>query len=596
MERPVPACVKHNEKFMYYIFLNGLWVWSRPNALVRLKDMQDGRTYDMGFLRNVTGQLAKPVIANKRDLRVFVIATTLVCLAVALSADVVNQLVFFEGWPTAFRNWAITCSITVVVAAPVSLAVGRTTLELAVAKQTISDQLEALQQAHEATAAAHELAQSLARHDALTGLPNRRVFAEVLDEAVVRTHKGLKKFAVLSIDLDRFKPVNDIYGHAIGDAVLCKIADRLREIVRKDDTVARFGGDEFGVVLEVEPSADLEGTAAQLADRIIRQLQRPIDISGKRIEVGASVGTAICPKDGADAEALLRAADMAMYQAKQDGRGKHRFFENDMETELLIKTALEEDVRHAVVSGAIQPHYQPLVRLVDNRLVGFEILARWRHPIRGDIGPSVFIPVVEKLGLIGELTYTLLRRACRDARNWPQDITISLNISPIHFGDPLLPVKFLSILSETGFPPTRLEVEVTETALIEDLTVAQAALHALRNVGIKVSLDDFGTGYSNLYYLRELPFDKIKIDQSFIKSMATDANHAKIVHSVLELAKTLGMPAIAEGVEDREIINELKQAGAEFGQGFYFSKAVSAAAADQLVHHSSENSALNGVA
>ncbi len=549
----------------------------------------------MPIIRSAIGRVANPTITNRRDLTAYVIATTLVCLVVALGADVANQLVFFEGWPAAFRSWAITCAVVMFIAAPVSYSIGRTHLELWAAKLTITQQLAALEQAHEATEAAHELAQSLARHDALTGLPNRRVFTEALEKAVARADRRTSQYAVLSIDLDRFKPVNDVYGHATGDAVLCEIADRLREIVRKGDTAARFGGDEFAVIVAISPTEDPREVVSHLAGRIIDRIQEPMDLLEKHIEVGASVGAALCPADGADPETLLRAADMAMYRAKQDGRGRHCFFEQSMETELLARTGLEDDVRQAVTNEAIQPHYQPLVKLADNHLVGFEILARWHHPTRGEVEPAVFIPVVEKLGLIGELTYSLLRRACLDARNWPPEITISLNISPVHFGDPLLPVKFLAILSETGFPPTRLEVEVTETALIDDLAAARATLEALRNIGVKVSLDDFGTGYSNLYYLRELPFDKIKIDRSFVTAMSADAEQSKIVHSVLELAKSLGMPTIAEGVEHQQTVRELTKAGAEYGQGFYFGKALPADAADRLVREATQGAA-RGVA
>jgi diguanylate cyclase (GGDEF)-like protein/PAS domain S-box-containing protein len=450
--------------------------------------------------------------------------------------------------------------------------------------ETYRQHLAALEKAHEATEAAHQLAQTLARHDALTGLPNRRVFAEALDEAIDKAKQGLASYAILSIDLDRFKPVNDVHGHAAGDAVLREIAKRLRGVVRQNDTLARFGGDEFGVILESSTSAEgLIGLANQLGERIIVQLQQPISIGENPVEVSACVGIALCPADGSDSEKLLRAADMAMYRAKEDGRGRVCFFEQRMETDLLARAALEEDVRHAVNNEQIEPHYQPLVRLSENRLAGFEILARWRHPTLGDVPPDIFIPVIERLGLIGQFTYSMLRRACLDAKHWPQEITIALNVSPTHFGDPLLPVRFLAILSETNFPPARLEVEVTESALVADLPAARAVLGTLRDVGIRISLDDFGTGYSSLYHLRELRFDKIKIDRSFVASMGEDVDQAKIVHSVLALAKSLGMPTIAEGVEHVQTMRELTRSGAEYGQGFYFGKAMPAGEADELV-------------
>ncbi|MDP2779482.1 bifunctional diguanylate cyclase/phosphodiesterase, partial [Devosia sp.] len=263
---------------------------------------------------------------------------------------------------------------------------------------------------------------------------------------------------------------------------------------------------------------------------------------------------------------------------------------------LLANAALENDVRQAVASGAFRPHYQPLVKLAENRLAGFEILARWHHPTRGDVGPAIFIPVVEKLGLIGQFTYSLLRRACLETKDWPSDITIALNVSPLQIGDPLLPVRFLSILSETGFPPSRLEVEITESALIGNLPAARTALRTLQDIGVKISLDDFGTGYSNLYQLHELRFDKIKIDQSFVTNMATDAHGASIVQSVLELAKSLGMQTIAEGIEHEQTAGELTQAGATFGQGYYFGKAMPADAAGKLVRDAAGGASRRSVA
>lgn len=463
-----------------------------------------------------------------------------------------------------------------------------TSLKLAEAKaaeekeQTYRRHLSALEKAQEATNAAHQLAESLARHDALTGLPNRRVFAETLDKAVSRAKRGSVSYAVMIVDLDGFKPVNDINGHAAGDEVLREIATRLGDLSRTDDMVARLGGDEFGVVLDcVGPERATEAASA-FAERVIASIGRPINIGGQTVEVGASIGISICPNDGTDSETLLRAADMAMYRAKAEGRGTFRFFAQDMENALRDRIALEQDVRQAVVQHDIQPHYQPLILLAENRLVGFEILARWTHPTRGEIGPDVFIPIVEKIGLIGDMTCDLLRRACRDAHDWPPELTIALNISPLHLSDPLLPVKLLAILSETDFPPNRLEIEVTETSLVADIEVARAALAAIQGLGIKIALDDFGTGYSGLYNLRELHFDKIKIDRSFISSMQSNPGSANIVGSVINLAKSLGLPVIAEGIEHRQEMQEIVRRGGEYGQGYYFGKAMPAAEATAM--------------
>lgn len=443
-------------------------------------------------------------------------------------------------------------------------------------ERTYRRHLAALEKAHEATEAAHRLAESMARHDALTGLPNRRVFAETLEKTLTRARRGSVSCAVLIIDLDHFKPVNDIHGHAAGDEVLREISARLRAVSRDSDTVARLGGDEFGVIVDcVAPELPIEAASA-LANRIIASVGQPISVGNQSVEVGASVGISVCPDDGTDCDTLLRAADMAMYRAKEEGRGAFRLFAQSMESALRERVELERDARRAVVEHDIRPYYQPLMLLKEDRLVGFEILARWHHPTRGNIGPDIFIPIVEKLGLIGELTYDLLRRACLDARDWPSEITIALNISPLHFSDPLLPIKMLAILSETDFPPKRLEVEVTESALITDVAAARVALAALQDIGIKISLDDFGTGYSSLYNLRELHFDKIKIDRSFVQSMQSDKSSDKIVSSVIDLAKNLGLPVIAEGIEHRREMQEIIKRGGEYGQGFYFGKAVPA--------------------
>ena len=453
-------------------------------------------------------------------------------------------------------------------------------------EETYRRHLAALEKAQDATEAAHKLAESMARHDPLTGLPNRRVFSETLEAAVLRAKRSTIRYSVLIIDLDRFKPVNDVYGHGAGDRVLNEIAGRLGSLMRGSDTVARLGGDEFGVILDCIPPEDASAAAAALADRIIASVSQPIAIGDQTVEVGASIGVAVCPTDGQDSETLLRAADMAMYRAKEEGRGSYRFFRQDMEKALRERLALEEDVRRAVATHEIRPHYQPLMKLDENRLVGFEILARWSHPVRGYVEPEIFVPIVEKLGLIGDLTYFLLRRACQDARGWAPEITIALNISPMHFADPLLPVKLLAILSETDFPPTRLEIEVTETALVTDVGAARAALVALQAIGIKIALDDFGTGYSSLYNLRELHFDKIKIDRSFVLSMQDNADSAKIVHTVIDLAKSLGLPTIAEGIEHRQAMQDIVEIGGEYGQGFYFGKAMPAAEATAFVSRS----------
>ena len=429
----------------------------------------------------------------------------------------------------------------------------------------------------EALAGAQQRAEALARHDALTGLPNRRLFASELDAAVKKSTASGSSFAVMLIDLDRFKPVNDLYGHAAGDLVLCEIASRLRLLVGSNGTVARLGGDEFAVLtpnaFESRIATDL---AIHLASRIVTVAGEPIDHDETPIAVGASIGISLCPADGATSEDILRAADLAMYRAKHDGRGTFRFFEGSMDEEIRAKAELEADLRIALQNGDILAHYQPLIDLGTGRIASFEALARWIHPVRGTVPPDTFIPLADQLGLLGSLTASLLRQACRDAKTWAPEIRLGINISPTQFQDTGFPVRLAAILLEENFPPNRLEIEVTETALVGDLPAAKFTLAALQRLGATVALDDFGTGYSSLSHLREMKFDKIKIDRSFIRSMNDNPESQLIVDAVLGLARNLGMPAVAEGIEDLKIRSRLAARGCEYGQGFLFSKAVPA--------------------
>ncbi|MGI3900886.1 MAG: putative bifunctional diguanylate cyclase/phosphodiesterase [Janthinobacterium lividum] len=429
---------------------------------------------------------------------------------------------------------------------------------------------------------AQRLANSLARHDALTGLPNRRLFAADLDAALAEVRDSGNGFTVMLIDLDRFKPVNDLQGHAAGDLVLCEVAGRLQDLVGKGGTVARLGGDEFAIITQARSPGPLVESAIRLAGRIVASVREPMTPVGSRIEIGASVGIALCPSDGDDAETLIRAADLAMYRAKQDGRGTFRFFEQSMDQDLRDKAALEADFRAALKSGQIKPFYQPLVDIGSTRICGFEVLARWHHAEQGFIAPDTFIPMAEQLGLIGDLTAGILRQACRDSRDW-DGIKLALNISPAQFQDAALPTLLLSIMVAEGFPPERLEVEVTESALVGDLEAAKATLHALQQIGVQVALDDFGTGYSSLYHLREMKFDKIKIDRSFVQSMGENPESEKIVDAVLGLAKSLGMPTVAEGIESADIRQRLADRGCTYGQGYLFSRAVPADSAEALM-------------
>jgi len=420
--------------------------------------------------------------------------------------------------------------------------------------------------------AAEAEARSLARHDALTGLPNRRVLGSAIERAMSQPDDR-QDGAALLIDLDRFKPVNDIHGHALGDAVLCVVAERLKAAIGRGDTLARIGGDEFAAVVRSDKGSE---TAMRTAERMITAISEPILVDGIKIEIGATIGIALCRRDGGDAESLLRSADLAMYRAKRDGRGTYASFESSMDAEIQARAALEADLRKAIAQGEIKPHYQPLVSLADIRLIGFEVLARWNHPVKGAIEPAVFIPLAEDTGLIGELSVALLRQACLDARSWPSDLILSVNIAPGQLSDRALPQTILGILTELGFPPGRLEVEITENALVSDLEAAQAVLASLHHVGVRIALDDFGTGYSSLSHLRDLHFDKVKLDRSFVQSM-DDPESAKIVKAVIGLGKSLGLPTTAEGIENADHLEQLRQLDCDVGQGYHLGKAMPAA-------------------
>ena len=373
--------------------------------------------------------------------------------------------------------------------------------------------------------------------------------------------------------------MNDLHGHPAGDLVLCEVANRLTDIVRKTDTLSRIGGDEFAIVCNLEARTPQTSEEVVLfAERVLGAIRTPISIGESQVEVDASIGIAFGPSDGADAEAVLRAADIAMYRAKRVGRGIFRFYEPSMDEELRTRAGLEADLRRAVAGGEIEPYYQPLVDLSSGRTVGFEVLARWNHGEKGSIPPSVFIPVIEHLGLVGEFTWGLLRRACLDASDWPTNLQLSVNVSPTQLTNPTFPARLLSVLYGTGFSPKRLEIEITETALLTDLEKVKGILVSVQNLGVKVALDDFGTGYSSLNHLRELKLDKIKIDRSFIQSIRENPESRKIVNGILGMAKSLNLPTTAEGIEDADLRVRMTALGCEIGQGYFFSQAMPAAA------------------
>ncbi len=412
-------------------------------------------------------------------------------------------------------------------------------------------------------------AAEMARLDPLTKLPNRLMLRERLDEALSRHARTGEGCAVMLIDLDRFKPINDMLGHAMGDVLLEKVADRLRTTVRPTDTVARIGGDEF-VILQTATGVAL--SAETLARRIVDLVGRTYVAEGQLLNIGACVGIALAPSDGTDAERLLKCADLALYRAKVDGRGTFRFFEPAMDARMAARRQTEIDMRQALARREFQLYYQPQLNLENNQLVGCEALIRWLHPQRGAIPPADFIPLAEELGLIVPIGEWVIRQACRDAVNWPLPLTVAVNVSPIQFKSDRLAETIVSALASSGLPARRLEVEITEGVLLRENQRTLATLHHLRDLGVRVSMDDFGTGYSSLSYLRSFPFDKIKIDRSFVRDMARKPDGDAIIRAISGLGKSLGMTTVAEGVETAEQMERIRAEGCTDVQGYLISK------------------------
>jgi diguanylate cyclase (GGDEF)-like protein/PAS domain S-box-containing protein len=407
----------------------------------------------------------------------------------------------------------------------------------------------------------------MARHDALTDLPNRTAFNERLAATLEAAAPSQKPFALLSIDVDRFKEVNDVFGQGAGDQLLCEIARRLREAAgdaSADTFLARLGGDEFALIVAegAQPS-----TAEQVASRLMQALAAGIAIGDQNLQVGLSIGVAVYPADGADTTILLANANAALYRAKTSGRGIVRFFEAHMDEHLRARRALQHELRSAIEHDELMLYYQPQAR-IGGETIGFEALVRWHHPIRGIIPPGTFVPIAEESGLIVELGEWILRAACREAASWPKPLQVAVNLSPVQFRDGDLPTLVHTILLETGLAPHRLELEVTEGVLINDFTRAVAILRRLKMLGVSIAMDDFGTGYSSLSYLQSFPFDKIKIDRTFISNLTENHYSATIVRAVIGLGRGLGLPVMAEGVESAEQLAFLAREQCDEVQGF----------------------------
>jgi diguanylate cyclase len=413
----------------------------------------------------------------------------------------------------------------------------------------------------------------IAMHDSLSGLPNRMYFSEVLEATIKRVHAGDDSAAVFYVDLDHFKDVNDTLGHSLGDALICSVTQRLNQVVRDSDIVARLGGDEFAIIT---PATDDRAALQSIAQRIIVSLCAPYSIEGHTIVIGASIGIAFISQHGEEtAIDIMRYADMALYRAKNEGRNRACIYDNVMDADLSRRKQLELELREAIQNDQLDVAYQPVVNASGEKIIGVEALARWSHPERGFISPIEFIPLAEHSGLIVELGEWILRRACRDGKAWP-GLSVAVNVSPVQFRQADFVEMVERVLSETGFEASRLELELTESTLIGNLEIAESAMLRLKGLGVRLALDDFGTGYSSLLYLRRFPFDKLKIDRSFVLAIERTTDAAAIVHAIVSLGRGLGMKVTAEGVETAEQHLFLRAAGVHFMQGYRFGRPGSA--------------------
>jgi diguanylate cyclase (GGDEF)-like protein len=444
---------------------------------------------------------------------------------------------------------------------------------------TVARALKNLQEQTEERARAEALVTHMVRHDALTRLPNRVLFRESLDQGLQRV-RGDETLAVLCLDLDNFKGVNDTLGHPIGDALLKVVAERLLGCIGETDTVARLGGDEFAIVQAgaVQPVA-----ATVLAQHLIETIAAPYEVDGHGVVIGTSIGIAVAPNDGTDPDAILKNADMALYRAKAEGRGNYRFFEAAMDASMQARRMLELDLRSALARNEFELVYQPLVDLRAAEVNGFEALLRWNHPERGLISPAEFIPLAEEIGLIIPIGAWVLKRACAEAASWPRHLTIAVNLSPVQFKSRSLVLDVVAALGSSGLAANRLELEITEAVLLQDTDTTLATLTQLKELGVHISMDDFGTGYSSLSYLRKFPFDKIKIDQSFIRDLATRPESMAIVRAVAGLGSTLGIATTAEGVETLEQLKAVKAEGCTQVQGYLLGRPMASSAIPLLL-------------
>jgi diguanylate cyclase (GGDEF)-like protein len=420
----------------------------------------------------------------------------------------------------------------------------------------------------------------LAERDPLTGLANRKAFRDRLVERLAGADRTGQATAVLYVDLDRFKAVNDTLGHPVGDALLRKVADRFRSTLREGDIVARIGGDEFAII---QADAPQPAAATALATRLVDLIGRAYAVDGQMLHIGASVGIAIAPDNGDVPDTLLKNADLALYRAKAEGRSCYRFFEPGMDERMQARRSMEIDLRRALALKQLDLVYQPQFDLASNAIVGFEALIRWHHPTRGIVPPGDFIPLAEEIGVISAIGEWVLRTACKEAATWPVPVAIAVNLSPVQLRGNKLVETVVSALAQAHLPADRLELEITEGALLDNTDGVLDILNRLRALGVAVSMDDFGTGYSSLGYLQRFPFDKIKIDQCFIRDIDAHTDRQAIVRAITSLAATLGMKTIAEGVETPGELACIRAEGCDQVQGFLTGRPVTADATKELL-------------
>lgn len=418
--------------------------------------------------------------------------------------------------------------------------------------------------------AAEERAQTLAMRDTLTGFHNRRSLGELGSQMLENATKREKSLTMLILDLDNFKNVNDVHGHAVGDALIRTVSEEISKLMPPNALLARLGGDEFAFAFPFDVGNP--EVVDRVAEAVVARLGQPLSAGGVHVHTSASIGIAQSAADCENIDALMRRADIAMYAAKHQGRNRYAWFDAAMERELQARTELESGMRRAIPAGEFEPYFEQQIDLTTGRLQGFEVLARWSHPTMGIVMPDKFIPIAEETGMIADLSFSVMRKAFEEARSWDPSLILSVNISPVQLRDPWLAQKLVKLLVETGFAPNRLEVEITESSLFDNLALAQSIVGSLKNQGIKLALDDFGTGYSSLAHLRALPFDRIKIDKSFVTSLVENDESAAIVNAIARLGDSLNMSVTAEGIEDALIEERLRQLGCHKGQGWLYGR------------------------